>query len=43
MNIDVLRERLLRNEFLKNKAFSFASKFIAAFDAKNIADVKTTL
>lgn len=32
MNIDILRERLLQNEMLKNKTFSFVTKFLSAFN-----------
>ena len=36
LSIDILRDRLLQNEFLKNKTLSFVSKFIAGFDQKSI-------
>ena len=40
MNVDLLRERLICNEMLKNKTFSFVTKFLSAFDNKNINHVK---
>lgn len=43
LSIDILREKLLHNEFLKNKTLSFVSKFIAGFDKKNLEDIKPTL
>jgi hypothetical protein len=40
MNIDILRERLLQNEMLKNKTFSFVTKFLSAFNNQNIKQTK---
>lgn len=42
MNIDLLREKLIHNEMLKNKTFSFVTKFLSAFDNKNINQIKQT-
>jgi hypothetical protein len=43
LSIDLLREKLLHNEFLKNKTLSFASKFLAGFDQKSVEEVKESI
>lgn len=43
MSIDLLRENLLKNEFLKNKALAYSGKFIAAFDGKTLGQVNNQL
>lgn len=40
VSIDLLREKLLHNERLKNKTFNLAAKFLAGFDGKNANNIK---
>ena len=43
LSIDMLREKLLHSEFLKNKTLSFVSKFMAGFDQRGIEEVKESI